>query len=396
MTFAELEYDSKKRRTRREIFLEKMEGLIPWQQLEDRIEPFYAKAGRGRRPYPLGVMLRVHCVQLFYNLSDPGMEDLLYEVESVRRFAGLRLSGPLPDETTILNFRHLLETQGLGMGLFEEINVHLASLGHRLKTGTIVDASIIDAPSSTKNRRGERDPEMHQRRSVRRFAGLRLSGPLPDETTILNFRHLLETQGLGMGLFEEINVHLASLGHRLKTGTIVDASIIDAPSSTKNRRGERDPEMHQTKKGNQWYFGMKAHIGVDAESGLAHSLATTAANAADVTQACVLLHGDETEAWGDAGYQGVDKRPENRGCGVAWQVAMKPGKRRLLDRDGAEAAAEKRKASVRAKVEHPFLYVKRRFGYGKVRYRGLAKNTQRIALLLGFSNLLIAGRYATG
>ena len=146
MTFAELEYDSKKRRTRREIFLEKMEGLIPWQQLEDRIEPFYAKAGRGRRPYPLGVMLRVHCVQLFYNLSDPGMEDLLYEVESVRRFAGLRLSGPLPDETTILNFRHLLETQGLGMGLFEEINVHLASLGHRLKTGTIVDASIIDAP----------------------------------------------------------------------------------------------------------------------------------------------------------------------------------------------------------------------------------------------------------
>ena len=131
-----------------------MEGLIPWQQLEDRIEPFYAKAGRGRRPYPLGVMLRVHCVQLFYNVSDPGMEDLLYEVESVRRFAGLRLSGPLPDETTILNFRHLLETQGLGMGLFEEINVHLASLGHRLKTGTIVDASIIDAPSSTKEPQG--------------------------------------------------------------------------------------------------------------------------------------------------------------------------------------------------------------------------------------------------
>ena len=255
MTFAELEYDSKKRRTRREIFLEKMEGLIPWQQLEDRIEPFYAKAGRGRRPYPLGVMLRDHCVQLFYNLSDPGMEDLLYEVESVRRFAGLRLSGPLPDETTILNFRHLLETQGLGMGLFEEINVHLASLGHRLKTGTIVDASIIDAPSSTKN-----------------------------------------------------------------------------------RRGERDPEMHQTKKGNPVVLRAEGAYRCDAESGLAHSLATTAANAADV----------------------------------------------------------KRKASVRAKVEHPFLYVKRRFGYGKVRYRGLAKNTQRIALLLGFSNLLIAGRYATG
>ena len=262
MTFAELEYDSKKRRTRREIFLEKMEGLIPWQQLEDRIEPFYPKAGRGRRPYPLGVMLRVHCVQLFYNVSDPGMEDLLYEVESVRRFAGLRLSGSLPDETTILNFRHLLETQGLGMGLFEEINTYLASLGHRLKTGTIVDASIIDAPSSTKN-----------------------------------------------------------------------------------RRGERDPEMHQTKKGNQWYFGMKAHIGVDAESGLAHSLATTAANAADVTQACVLRmvtrrrHGATraTRVWTSA-----------RRTGVATSPGLKPGN--ACRRDGAEAAAEKRKASVRAKA----------------------------------------------
>ena len=312
-SFAELEHDLKKRRTRREIFLEKMDRLIPWERLESRIEPFYPKAGRGRRPYPLSVMLRVHCVQLFYNLSDPGMEDLLYEVESVRRFVGLRLSGPLPDETTILNFRHLLETHGLGAGLFEEINAHLASLGQRLKRGTIVDASIIDAPSSTKN-----------------------------------------------------------------------------------RKGERDPQMHQTKKGKQWYFGMKAHIGVDAESGLAHSLATTSANAADVGQASGLLRGDETEAWGDAGYQGVEKRPENEGSAVAWQVAMKPGRRRLLDKDGAEAAAEKRKAAVRAKVEHPFLYLKRHFGYGKVRYRGLAKNTQRIALLLGFSNLLIAGRYATG
>ncbi len=184
-----------------------------------------------------------------------------------------------------------------------------------------------------------------------------------------------------MGLFDQYD--LASLGHRLKTGTI----SIDAPSSTKNRRGERDPEMHQTKKGNQWYFGMKAHIGVDAESGLAHSLATTAANAADVTQAsCCCM---------------VTRRRLGRrglpGCARRTGVATSPGrwlKRRLLDRDGAEAAAEKRK--VGAEVEHPFLYVKRRFGYGKVRYRGLAKNTQRIALLLGFSNLLIAGRYATG
>ena len=309
-TFAELEHDTKKRRTRREVFLEKMDALIPWDRLEARIEAFYPKAGRGRRPYPLAVMLRVHCVQLFYNLSDPGMEDLLYEVESVRRFVGLRLSGALPDETTILHFRHLLEKHGLGEALFEEINTHLASLGHRLKTGTIVDASILTAASSTKN-----------------------------------------------------------------------------------RTGERDPEMHQTKKGNQWYFGMKAHIGVDAESGLAHSLVTTPANTSDVATAHALLHGGEERVWGDAGYQGVGKREENRDAAVDWEVAMKAGKRRQLDKSGPEEAAEKRKASVRAKVEHPFLYVKRHFGYAKVRYRGLAKNTQRIAVLLGFSNLLIAGRY---
>ncbi len=312
LTFAELEHASKKRRTRREVFLEKMDGLIPWERLEARIEPFYPKVGRGRRPYPLAAMLRVHCVQVFYNLSDPAMEDLLYEVESVRRFVGLRLSGPLPDETTILNFRHLLE------------------------------------------------------------------------------RH-----GLGEALFDEINAHLASLGHRLKTGTIVDASLIAAPSSTKNRDGSRDPEMHQTKKGNQWYFGMKAHIGVDAASGLAHSLETTAANVSDVATAHALLHGGEERVWGDAGYQGVGRRAENRGVVVDWQIAMKRGKRRQLDKAGAQEAAERRKGSVRAKVEHPFLYVKRHFGYAKVRYRGLAKNRQRIAVLLGFSNLLIAGRYAT-
>ena len=161
-TFADLVYDAKKRQTRREIFLERMDGLIPWQKLEERIRPFYAKPGQGRRPYPLPVMLRIHCVQLFYNLSDPGMEDLLYEAESVRRFAGLSLAEALPDETTILNFRHLLERHELGKGLLDEINAHLESQGLRLREGTIVDASIIEAPSSTKNRAGERDPEMHQ------------------------------------------------------------------------------------------------------------------------------------------------------------------------------------------------------------------------------------------
>ena len=144
------------------MFLERVDGPIPWQRLEECIRPAYPKAGKGRLPYPLAVMLRIHCVQLFYNLSDPGMEDLLYEAESVRRFVGLSLAEAQPDETTILNFRHLLEQYELGKGLFEEINAHLDSRGLRLQGGTIVDASIIEAPSSTKNRAGERDPEMRQ------------------------------------------------------------------------------------------------------------------------------------------------------------------------------------------------------------------------------------------
>ena len=306
-TFAELEFRGKKRKTRRELFLERMDGLIPWQRLEERIRPVYPKAGKGRQPYELSVMLRIHCVQLFYNLSDPGMEDLLYEAESVRRFVGLKLSGALPDETTILNFRHLLERHSLGEGLLQEINAHL------------------------------------------------------------------DSQGL-----------------RLREGTIVDASIIEAPSSTKNRAGERDPEMHQTKKGNQWHFGMKVHIGVDADTGLVHSMSATAANVHDVTEAHNLLHGGETMVWCDAGYQGVHQREENRWLKVDWRVAMRPGKRRKLESGSEEAVAEKEKASVRAKVEHPFLKVKRIFDYGKVRYRGLAKNTQRLALLLGFGNLMTA------
>ena len=161
-TFADLEHQGKKRKTRRELFLERMDALIPWQSLEDRIRPFHSRPGRRRHPYPLSFMLRVHCVQLFYNLSDPGMDDLLYESDPVRRFTGLKLSGPLPDETTILNFRRPLERHNLGQGLLQEIDAHLESLGLRLREKTIVDATIIEAPSSTKNRAGERDPEMHQ------------------------------------------------------------------------------------------------------------------------------------------------------------------------------------------------------------------------------------------
>ena len=284
-----------------------MDSLIPWQLLEDRIRPCYPEAGKGRHPCLRSVLLRVHCVQLFYNLNDPGMEDLLYESDPVRRFTGLKLSGALPDETTILNFRHLLEKHELGQGLLVEINAHL------------------------------------------------------------------ESQGL-----------------KFREGTIVDATIIEAPSSTKNRAGERDPEMHQTKKGNQWHFGMKAHIGVDSGTGIVHSMTATAANAHDITETHKLLHGGENVVWGDAGYQGVHKREENLGLEVEWRVAMRPGRRRQLESGSEEALEEKAKASVRAKVEHPFLRLKRLFGYGKVRYRGLAKNVERLALLFGLGNLLTA------
>ena len=229
---------------------------------------------------------------------------------------------------------------------------------------------------------------------MQRFVGLTARGPRPDETTILNFRHQLERHQLGEGLLAAITQQLAAQGLRLREGTIVDATILDAPASTKNRAQARDPEMHQVKKGNQWYFGMKAHIGVDVATGLVHSVATTAANVADITQVPRLLHGAETQVWGDAGYAGVARRPEHRSRRVDWQVALRPGQRRRLAPGSAAAQAERRKASIRAKVEHPFLYVKRHFGYAQVRYRGLAKNRTRLCLLFGFANLLLAARAA--
>ena len=303
LTFSEAEFHHKKRKTRREKFLEQMDQLIPWKRLEKKIARYYPKPGNGRRPYPLSTMLRVHCMQLFYNLSDPAMEDALYEIESMRRFAGLSLSGPLPDETTILKFRHLLEQHKLGKEILKEVNRHL------------------------------------------------------------------EKEGL-----------------LLREGTIVDATIISAPTSTKNQSGQRDPEMHQTKKGNEWHFGMKMHIGVDETFGVIHSLETTPANTHDITQTEHLLHGQEDTFWGDAGYLGADKRENLSDRNIEWNIAARPGKRKKMN--GVELLLEKTKASVRAKVEHPFRRVKQQFGYNKVRYRGLEKNNNRLHVLAACSNLL--------
>ncbi len=234
---------------------------------------------------------------------------------------------------------------------------------------------------------------LYDSQALRDFVGIDLSREsVPDATTLLKFRRLLLEHELTRALFSEINAHLSERGLLMRAGTIVDATIIAAPSSTKNATGERDPEMHQTKKGNQWHFGMKAHIGVDAESGLVHSVVGTAANVNDVTQAGALLHGQETAAFGDAGYRGVDKREEAKR--PKWHVAMQPGKRRALDKTSAWGKlleeAERLKASVRAKVEHPFHVVKNLFRHRKVRYKGLAKNAAQLFALFGLANLVIA------
>ncbi len=237
---------------------------------------------------------------------------------------------------------------------------------------------------------------IYDSQAIRGFVGIDLNREAaPDATTLLKFRRLLEAHKLTERIFTAINAHLILKGLMLKEGTVVDATIIAAPSSTKNQGGERDPEMHQTKKGNQWHFGMKAHIGVDADSGIIHTVVTTPANTNDVTQAHALLHGDEQVAFGDAGYQGVEKREENLDTPVQWQVALRPGKRKALPDTPLgriNEQIEKLKAQVRAKVEHPFHIVKNIFQLKKVRYRGLAKNTAQLFTLFGMANLLIAKR----
>ena len=310
MSFGDAEYAGKRKQTRREAFLAEMDKVVPWADLLALIEPHYPKAGRGRHPYPIATMLRIHLMQNWFGLSDPGMEEALYEITPMRHFARLRMTGAIPDETTILNFRRLLEAHDL-------------------------------APR----------------------------------------------------ILEVVNGHLTRMGLLLKRGTIVDATIIAAPSSTKNETGQRDPEMHQTKKGNQWYFGMKAHIGVDVESGLVHTVRTTAANEADVVQVAELLHGEEMIVHADAGYTGAEKRVEDRE--LTWHVAEKRGKVKAIKHDALREAVqelETLKARIRAKVEHPFRVVKRQFGYLKVRFRGLAKNTAQVLTLFALSNLFQARR----
>ena len=245
---------------------------------------------------------------------------------------------------------------------------------------------------------GHSDPAMeealHDIPLYREFARLDAGiTRLPDESTILRFRHLLEAHDLGAQILEAVNAQLQRQGLLLKTGTVVDATLISAPSSTKNAQGERDPEMHQTKKGNQWHFGMKAHIGVDADSGLVHTVVGTAANAHDVTQASALLHGEESDVFADSGYRGVHKREEviEGHAQVSWHVAMMPSHRKALDKDTPMGAImdalEKTKASIRAKVEHPFRVIKCQFGHRKTRYRGLAKNTSQLLVMFALSNL---------
>jgi IS5 family transposase len=303
------------KKTRKREFLEEMDKVVPWAVLVQIVEPHSPKAKTGRPPFAIETMLRIHYLQQWFALSDPAMEEALHDMPVFREFAKLDGASRLPDETTILRFRHLLEKHDLATDMLRVVN------------------------------------------------------------------DILQAKGLLM-----------------KKGTVVDATLIAAPSSTKNADGERDPEMKQTRKGNQWYFGMKAHIGVDAESGLVHSVIGTAANVNDVTQAGGLLHGQEKDAFGDAGYRGVSKRPEAQG--PQWHVAMRATERRKLnpfiEPDMLAERLEQVKASIRAKVEHPFRVLKRQFGYTKVRYRGLAKNTAQLVTLFALSNLWMARRHLLG
>jgi len=309
MSFSDAEFTQKRRQTRKERFLTRMDEIIPWGLLERILEPHYPKAGNGRRPYPLNTMLRVHFLQQWYDLSDPAAEDALYEVTPMRQFAKLSLDAPIPDESTIMNFRHLLERKGLG----EEI-------------------------------------------------------------------------------LAQLNQQMSDSGVMLKQGTLIDASIIEAPSSTKNASASRDPEMHQTKKGNQWHFGFKAHIGVDACSGMTRVVRTTPANVHDLTVAEELLCGEEELVFADSGYRGIERRLSRTDEDLICCIAAGPSKLKAWKAhpriNKALIDFEQAKASIRAAVEHPFQIIKCRFGFRKARYRGMSKNHNKLCTLFALANLV--------
>ncbi|MBU1691216.1 MAG: IS5 family transposase [Gammaproteobacteria bacterium] len=308
LSFAASEFAKKPKQTRREKFLLEMDAVVPWPRLLSVIEPNYPKAGNGRRPYELPTMLRIHFMQQWFGYSDAAMEEALHEVPLLRRFAGL------------------------------------------------------DAGTDT----------------------------MPDETTILNFRHLLERHALSSVLFAEINGLLSERGLLLREGSTVDATLIAAPPSTKNREGKRDPEMTQTKKGNQWYFGMKAHIGVDDQSGLVHTLVGTTAKDSDISQFTQLLHGEEERVSADRGYDYPQVHAHLQESLTEDWVARKSKPNQDLDAwtRGLNHAI----AKLRAIGEHPFRILKRQFGYTQVRYRGLSKNTAQLFTLFALGNLYQARR----
>ena len=293
------------RKSKREQFLDEMEQIVPWEDLQALVEPYYPKGENGRPPVGLSIMLRVYFLQQWFNLSDPGAEEALYESPALRRFAGVDLG----------------------------------------------------------------------------------RAPVPDESTILQFRHLLEQHDLGGAMLATVNEYLESRGIRISRGTIVDATIIHAPSSTKNRSGERDPEMHQTRKGQQWYFGLKAHIGVDSKQGHVHSVCTSAASVADKHMLPDLLHGDERKVWGDGAYQGQGEAIRQAALQAQDMTSRRVKYKNFVDE--LQKAKNRVKTRVRAKVEHPFRILKRIFGFEKVRYRGLHKNHQRLCACFALVNLYL-------
>ena len=310
-SFGDYEYANKKKQTRKEIFLNAMEELIPWGEWLALIEPYYPKAGNGRPPREMETMLRMYLVQNWFNLSDEATEDAIYDIQSIRRFVGINLT----EESA------------------------------------------------------------------------------PDATTLLHFRHLLEEHGLSKKMFDAIKCALKYNGYMMTEGTIVDASIIAAPTSTKNETKTRDPEMKSTKKGNNYYFGMKGHIGVDSDSGFIHTVETTAANEADITVAHKLLHGDEDFMYGDAAYIGTEKRDEFADKPNLSHQTMKRRQsiKKLPECQSTDEARfhEKEKSRIRAKVELPFHIVKNIFKFRKTPYGGLAKNTARLYTLFALSNLYL-------